>query len=86
VSCYARALQVADELGAESVAFPLVSAGIYGWPLDDAVDVAVSTLESAPTSVHRAVIVAFGRSTYERVRARLEASGGASGESPAQQA
>ena len=41
VSCYARALAVADELGARSVAFPLVSAGIYAWPLDDAVTTAV---------------------------------------------
>ena len=35
-SCYSRALEVADELGARTVAFPLVSAGIYGWPFDDA--------------------------------------------------
>ena len=36
-SCYREALAVADELGAATVAFPLVSAGIYGWPTDDAV-------------------------------------------------
>ena len=36
-SCYARALAVADELGARTVAFPLVSAGVYGWPKHDAV-------------------------------------------------
>ena len=43
-SCYRRALAVADELGARSVAFPAVSAGIYGWPIDDAADVAVQTV------------------------------------------
>ena len=43
-SCYVNALRVADELGARTVAFPLVSAGVYGWPLDDAVTAAVETL------------------------------------------
>jgi O-acetyl-ADP-ribose deacetylase len=70
-SCYARALEVADELGARTVAFPLVSAGIYGWPLDDAVDAAVSTLQAAETKVEEARIVAFGRETAAAIRARL---------------
>ena len=70
-SCYARALEVADELGARTVAFPLVSAGIYGWPLDDAVDAAVTTLQQATTQVEEARIVAFGRDTAEVIRARL---------------
>ena len=70
-SCYARALEVADELGARTVAFPLVSAGIYGWPLDDAVDAAVSTLSGAATRVEEARIVAFGRDTADAIRTRL---------------
>jgi len=72
-SCYRRALEVADELGARSVAFPLVSAGIYGWPREDAVDAAVETLRSTPTSVEEARMVAFGRDAYELIRARLAA-------------
>jgi len=63
-SCYARALAVADELGARSVAFPLVSAGIYGWPKDDAVAAAVETLRSTPTQVEGARMVAFDAATY----------------------
>ena len=70
-SCYARALEVADELGARTVAFPLVSAGIYGWPLDDAVDAAVATLRDAQTQVEEARIVAFGRDTADAIRQRL---------------
>jgi O-acetyl-ADP-ribose deacetylase len=73
VSCYARALAVADELGARSVAFPLVSAGIYAWPLDDAVAAAVETLRATPTCVEEARMVAFGARTYD---ALVAATGG----------
>jgi O-acetyl-ADP-ribose deacetylase len=41
-SCYGSSLRVADELGARSVAFPAISAGIYGWPMDDAARQAVA--------------------------------------------
>ena len=71
-SCYARALEVADELGARTVAFPLVSAGVYGWPKDDAVAAAVETLRAAETEVEEARMVAFDGSTYELIRAALE--------------
>lgn len=64
-SCYQRALAVADELGASSVAFPLVSAGIYGWPKDDAIAAAVDTLRTTPTQVEQARMVAFGRDAYD---------------------
>jgi O-acetyl-ADP-ribose deacetylase (regulator of RNase III) len=64
-SCYSRALAVADELGARSVAFPLVSAGIYGWPKADAIEAAISTLRSTDTSVDHARMVAFDEATYE---------------------
>lgn len=71
VSCYANALAVADELGAASVAFPLVSAGAYGWPLQDAVAAAVDTLRGTPTTVRSSVVVAFSRATYDEVAAAL---------------
>ena len=73
VSCYARALAVADELGARSVAFPLVSAGVYAWPLDDAVAAAVETLRSTPTQVEEARMVAFGSQTYDALVAAADA-------------
>ncbi len=71
VSCYVNALRVADELGAASVAFPLVSAGIYGWPRDDAIAAAVETLRATPTRVRSAVLVAFGRAAFDEVAAYL---------------
>ena len=70
-SCYARALEVADELGAKTVAFPLVSAGVYGWPFDDAINAALETLRTASTNVEEARIVAFNGSTYDKIRQRL---------------
>jgi len=72
VSCYRRCLEVADELGARTVAFPLVSAGVYGWPLEDAVLVAVETLSGTTSAVDEARIVAFSPRVFEAVKALLE--------------
>ncbi|MBW8485376.1 O-acetyl-ADP-ribose deacetylase [Actinomadura parmotrematis] len=58
-SCYRESLRVADELGAASVAFPAVSAGIYGWPMDDAARIAVGTVRSTPTRVGDVRFVLF---------------------------
>lgn len=71
-SCYARALEVADGLGARSVAFPLISAGVYGWPKDDAAAAAIETLRSTPTQVTEARLVAFDRSSYDLIAGALE--------------
>jgi O-acetyl-ADP-ribose deacetylase (regulator of RNase III) len=46
-SCYAESLRVADGLGARSVAFPAISAGIYGWPVEDAARQAVAGVREA---------------------------------------
>ena len=73
-SCYRRALEVADGLGARTVAFPLVSAGVYGWPKDDAVDAALEVLRSAPSDVAEARMVAFDRATFDLIGGRLSAS------------
>jgi len=70
-SCYANALAVADEIGARTLAFPLVSAGVYGWPREDAVAAAVETLGSTETRVEEARVVAFGRSAYELIAAAV---------------
>ena len=70
-SCYRRSLEVADELGARSVAFPLISAGVYGWPKDDAIAAAVETIRAARTTVEEVRVVAFDEATFDQVAARL---------------
>ena len=59
-SAYRESLRVADELGARTVAFPAVSAGVYGWPLGDAARIAVTTVREADTAVQVARFVLFG--------------------------
>ncbi|MDI6910407.1 O-acetyl-ADP-ribose deacetylase [Nocardioides sp.] len=71
VSCYRRSLEVADDLGASTVAFPLISAGIYGWPHDDAVLAAVKTLRAAESDIREARIVAFNSATLAGVQTLL---------------
>jgi O-acetyl-ADP-ribose deacetylase len=63
-SCYAESLKVADSLGAETVAFPAVSAGIYGWPMGDAARIALSTVREASTEVAEVRFVLFGADAY----------------------
>ena len=63
-SCYTQSLAVADELAATTVAFPLISAGAYGWPLDDALGQAFAALREADTQVKEARLVLFGAPTF----------------------
>ena len=71
ISCYRRCLQVADELGARTLAFPIISAGSYNWPHDDAVRVAVETLRDTESAVLEARIVAFSPATLTSVQTLL---------------
>ncbi|MFT4232707.1 MAG: O-acetyl-ADP-ribose deacetylase [Leucobacter sp.] len=74
-SCYRRSLEVADSLGVRSIAFPLVSAGVYGWPLEDAARVAVRTVAGASTQVESVTFAAFSNRVFELIRAEIEALG-----------
>ncbi|MFR9779020.1 O-acetyl-ADP-ribose deacetylase [Micromonospora sp. MS34] len=71
VSCYWRALKVADELGARSVAFPLISTGVFGWPRADAIGAAIETIAAARTRVDEVRLVAFDEAVHKQIRAAL---------------
>ncbi|MFD4625002.1 O-acetyl-ADP-ribose deacetylase [Streptomyces sp. NPDC058475] len=70
-SCYRESLRVADELGARTVAFPAVSAGIYGWPMEDAARIAVETVRDMETAVEEVRFVLFDEAAYEAFDARV---------------
>jgi O-acetyl-ADP-ribose deacetylase (regulator of RNase III) len=72
-SCYRRSLEVADELGARSVAFPSISTGAYGYPKEEAARVAIVTLRNTPTKVELVRLVAFDEETERLYQSLLDA-------------
>ena len=67
-SAYRRSIEIADGLGATSVAFPAISTGIYGFPSELAARTAVRALRACrPTSVQRCVLVAYDDATLRRL-------------------
>lgn len=70
-SCYRESLRVADELGARTVAFPAVSTGIYGWPMEDGARIAIETVRAARTRVEEVRFVLFDARAYEAFEAVL---------------
>ena len=68
-SCYRRSLEVADGLGARSIAFPAISTGVYGFPRERAARIAVATIRAARTNVEEVRLVAFDAATLEMYRA-----------------
>jgi O-acetyl-ADP-ribose deacetylase (regulator of RNase III) len=63
-SCYTEALRVADELGARTVAFPAISTGAYGYPMEDAARVAIEAVRRAETRVEEVRFVLFDERAY----------------------
>jgi O-acetyl-ADP-ribose deacetylase (regulator of RNase III) len=70
-SCYRRSLAVADEVGARSMAFPAISTGVYGYPREQAADIATTTLREAVTDVELVTLVAFDAGTLQLYERRL---------------
>ncbi|MGQ0668800.1 MAG: O-acetyl-ADP-ribose deacetylase [Actinomycetota bacterium] len=74
-SCHTESLRVADELGATTVAFPAISTGVYGYPLELAAPVAIEAVRSADTGVEEVRFVLFDRAAYEAFEQALAAAG-----------
>jgi O-acetyl-ADP-ribose deacetylase (regulator of RNase III) len=74
-SCFSRSLEIADELGARSVAFPAISTGAFGYPLEEASEISIDAVLGRPTKVEEVRFVLFDRTSYDTFAAALESAG-----------
>lgn len=73
-SCHAESLRVADELGAKSLAFPAISTGVFGYPIDEAAPVALGAVAGTETAVEEVRFVLFDGAAYQAFARALAAS------------
>lgn len=71
-SAYTESLRVASALGARSIAFPAISAGVYGWPLDAAARVAVAAVHDSSVTLSEVRFVLLGSDAYTAFTAALQ--------------
>jgi len=75
-SCYRRSLEVAESHGLKTVAFPAVSCGVYGYPIDQACHIAVRTVRdylAAGSEIEEVTFVCFGSDVFGACQKALEA-------------
>ena len=68
-SCYRRSLTLAIENGVRTIAFPAISCGVYGYPIDQAAEIAVR--ECSGSSIDRVLLVSFGADVFAALEAAL---------------
>ena len=71
-SCHVEVLRVADVLGARSLAFPAISTGVYGYPVDEAAPIAIRTVRTTPTQVEAVQFVLFDTGAYDAFARALD--------------
>jgi O-acetyl-ADP-ribose deacetylase (regulator of RNase III) len=62
--CHVESLRVAEEVGARSIAFPAISTGVYGYPVELAAPVAVRAVANAPSSIEDVRFVLFDEQAH----------------------
>lgn len=70
-SCYRRSLEVAHALDAHTVAFPLISSGIFGWPIKEASSIAVRAVAAHQTELSEIVFAAFDEETFDSLTSEI---------------
>jgi O-acetyl-ADP-ribose deacetylase (regulator of RNase III) len=73
-ACHLSALRVADSLGARTVAFPAISCGVYGYPVDEAAPVAVRAVLDAGSRVETVTFVLANDAAYDAFSAASSAA------------
>jgi O-acetyl-ADP-ribose deacetylase (regulator of RNase III) len=71
-SCYRQSLARADEVAARSVAFPAISTGVYGYPIEPAAAIAAATVQASSAAVELVRFVCYDEDTQHAYRAALE--------------
>ncbi len=74
-SCYRESLKLASSQGIKSLAFPSISTGVYGYPVEDAARIALKTVTdylAIHPEIERVRLVLFGRAAYEVYAQALE--------------
>ena len=67
-ACYDNSLKLAKEKGLRTIAFPLISAGVYGYPQREAIKVAVETMKKHQEEFEEIILVLFGEREMEYAR------------------
>jgi O-acetyl-ADP-ribose deacetylase (regulator of RNase III) len=70
-SCFTESLRVAAEIGARTVAFPAVSTGLFGWPADNAAQIAVAAVRASEADVDQVRFVLFSPDVLARFQAAI---------------
>ena len=71
-SCYQRCLELADSLKVNTIAFPSISTGAYGYPVEEASSIAISTIKGYRSeNIKRVIIVTFDQRTYQAYKSKL---------------
>ncbi len=75
-SCYSTCLKLAEEHGVRVLSFPSISTGAYGYPVEEAAEIAVDAvarhLEREDTKLREVIFVLFDRGTYDIYARALE--------------
>lgn len=73
-SCYHQSLKIAEELKAAKVAFPNISTGIYGYPKEEAANIAIKAVKNhIPQSIEEVIFVCFDDENYRLYESQLNA-------------